>query len=123
MSDGVTWIVELEKGVWLAPVSGDPGRTLVPAHAKRFSSLKAAEAAIRRAQKLRPLCNAKAYRVPPTLAPCPNCGGSELMDLEGFWTIECRRCCMRGPYVDPATGDLLDKYEAWNSLPRVEVTR
>ena len=30
------WIVELEPGVWLAEVEGDPGRTLVEGSAQRF---------------------------------------------------------------------------------------
>ena len=32
------FIVELEKGVWLAPWEGDPGRTLVKESAKKFNT-------------------------------------------------------------------------------------
>ena len=48
------YIVKLECGVWLAPWSGDPGRTTQRKLAKRFSNKWAANAALARAQSYRP---------------------------------------------------------------------
>jgi hypothetical protein len=50
----VSWIVELEPGVWIAPISGDPGRTLVVEHATVFSSRKLAGRALDDARSYRP---------------------------------------------------------------------
>jgi len=36
------YVVELEKGVWIAPWEGDPGRTLVIGNAKYFETEKEA---------------------------------------------------------------------------------
>ena len=46
------WIVEIEKGVWLAARDGDPGRTLVKENAKRFRSELAANRALGKARSL-----------------------------------------------------------------------
>lgn len=58
------WIVELEHGVFLAPIDGDPGRTLVPENATVFASHPRARLALLRAQKVRPFAAARV-----TLAP------------------------------------------------------
>lgn len=47
-------IVQLELGVWLAAVEGDPGRTLVMEKAERFETLGAAAKALTAARKYRP---------------------------------------------------------------------
>ena len=60
------WIVELEPGVFLAPISGDPGRTLDASNASVYSSHPRARIALRAAQKLRPFEQARV-----TLAPLP----------------------------------------------------
>jgi len=36
------YIIELEKGIWLAPWEGDPGRTLKKENARRFRTKKEA---------------------------------------------------------------------------------
>ena len=46
------WIVELEKGCWLAPWTGDPGRTLVRESAKRYKTEHAARCAMSRARRM-----------------------------------------------------------------------
>ena len=46
------FIVELCAGVWLAPWSGDPGRTLKRENAKVFKTARAGESAINRARKI-----------------------------------------------------------------------
>lgn len=51
-------IVELEKGVWLAAWTGDPGRTLDIRSAKNFKTYKAAEFALMGARNYRPFANA-----------------------------------------------------------------
>ena len=61
------FIVEIEPGVFLAPIEGDPGRTLVSENAKVFESHKKARIALLCAQKVRPF---KIARV--TLAPLHN---------------------------------------------------
>lgn len=53
------WIVELEKGVWIAPISGDPGRTLVEENATKFVSEDLAQWALKGARKYRPFANAR----------------------------------------------------------------
>lgn len=58
-----TWIVELEPGVWLAAVAGDPARTLVEDNSKRFNTRARALQALRDARKYRPFANAKAVEV------------------------------------------------------------
>jgi hypothetical protein len=46
------FIVEIEKGVWLAPWDGDPGRTLVKDSAKEFKTERAADGALSAARKI-----------------------------------------------------------------------
>lgn len=52
-----TYVVQLENGVWLAPVDGDPGRTLVLEFAQRFDSRNRAEWALKKARENRPFPN------------------------------------------------------------------
>lgn len=51
---GHEWIVELEFGVYIAPIESDPGRTVERGNAKRFSTHIAAKRALRMARKYRP---------------------------------------------------------------------
>jgi len=60
------WIVELEPGVYIAPWSGDPGRTLEAQNARVYDSHPRARLALLAAQKLRPFEEARV-----TLAPDP----------------------------------------------------
>ena len=60
---GKEWVVELEQGVWLAPVDGDPGRTLVLASATRFSTVYKANLALRKARNFRRFRDGKTVRV------------------------------------------------------------
>ncbi len=53
------YIVKLEEKCWLAPWSGDPGRTVVDKNAKVFLSKAGAKLAMGKAQKIRPFKNAK----------------------------------------------------------------
>ena len=46
------YIVRLQPGCWLAPWSGDPGRTLVLASARVYRSEAAAKGALTRARKI-----------------------------------------------------------------------
>lgn len=57
------YIVQLEEGVWLAPWSGDPGRTLVQESAKRYGTKRGASLALREARKCRPFANARVVPV------------------------------------------------------------
>lgn len=50
----MSFIVELETGVWLAEINGDPGRTLVEADAQQWDSYEDALGALAEARKLRP---------------------------------------------------------------------
>lgn len=43
------YIVELEKGVWLAPWEGDPGRTIIKKNAKQFKTYASANRALNKA--------------------------------------------------------------------------
>ncbi len=52
------WIVELERETWIAPWSGDPGRTVVIRNARKFGSKRSAELALRKARGFRPFKNA-----------------------------------------------------------------
>lgn len=47
------WIVELEPGVWIADIEGDPGRTLRKENAKQFLSPKSARRGITNARRYR----------------------------------------------------------------------
>lgn len=62
----MNWIVELEPGVFLAPWSGDPGRTTEARNAQVYESHPRARKALIAAQKLRPFEQARV-----TLAPDP----------------------------------------------------
>jgi len=59
MEEQARYVAELEPDVWIAPWSGDPGRTLVLNNAKVFNNRSTAWRAIERAQKMRPFKNAK----------------------------------------------------------------
>ena len=48
------WIVEIEQGCWLAPWTGDPGRTLVRENSKQYKSEGAAKWALNRAKGMYP---------------------------------------------------------------------
>jgi len=58
MDTTMKYIVELEKGVWLATDPGDPPRTLVKEYAKQYTKA-GAYVALGRARKLRPFKNAR----------------------------------------------------------------
>jgi hypothetical protein len=53
------YIVELEPGVWLAPWTGDPGRTVKMEHAAIFHTDEDAKKAIRQARRYRLFPDAK----------------------------------------------------------------
>jgi hypothetical protein len=53
------YIIELEDGVWIADVSGDPGRTLLIKNAKEFSGIIAAKSALKHARQYRPFKHAQ----------------------------------------------------------------
>lgn len=53
------FIVEIESGVWLAPIFGDPGRTLVKSNAQKFDTSTAAGLALETARKFHPFKHAK----------------------------------------------------------------
>lgn len=57
------YIVELEKGVWLAPWQGDPGRTLKIENAKQYKRENWARYGLKMARKYRPFAKAKIKRV------------------------------------------------------------
>jgi hypothetical protein len=59
MGSGIVWLVELEKGCWLADIEGDPGRTLHRASAKRFHTEYKAKCALKRARKYRTFTEAE----------------------------------------------------------------
>lgn len=60
---GEEWVVELGRGVWIAPIEGDPGRTLILASATRFTTKVKAQLALKRARKYRPFPDAQAVRM------------------------------------------------------------
>ena len=53
------YIVELEKGVWLAEGNGDPPRTLKKENAKQFKQKNWAKRGLKIARKYRPFLKAK----------------------------------------------------------------
>lgn len=57
-----SWIVELEPGVFLAPISGDPGRTLDARNARAYESHRRARLALLAAQEIRPFERARVKR-------------------------------------------------------------
>lgn len=58
------WVVQLEEGCWLADGNGDPGRTLVFANARRFSTHAEASWELKRARRWRRF---EAARILPTV--------------------------------------------------------
>ena len=83
---GSAWIVELQPQVrmWLAPWTGDPGRTCVEASAKPFGTLAAAKAALTRARRYSPFKSARSY-LSPNAPASATCGG-------GVEWEECNAC-------------------------------
>lgn len=63
-TEGHGFVVEISKDCWLAAVDGDPGRTLVREHARRYRTRHGARTALGMARRWRPLPNAKIYEVP-----------------------------------------------------------
>lgn len=57
------WVLKLEEGVWFAPWSGDPGRTLKEESAMRFASVMNAEIALINARCYRPYVDASIDRI------------------------------------------------------------
>ena len=57
------YIVELEPGVWVADIDGDPGRTVVEANAQRFERATAACAALSEARRYRPFRRAAVVKI------------------------------------------------------------
>ena len=57
------YIVEIEKGVYIAPWSGDPGRTLKKERAKKFSTEIGALICLACARKYRRFENARILKV------------------------------------------------------------
>lgn len=57
------YIVKLEEKCWLAPIKGDPGRTVVEKHAQRFKTKPAAKRALKKAQTYRPFKYAEIIKV------------------------------------------------------------
>lgn len=68
------WIVELEKNTWIAPWSGDPGRTVVMDNARKFNSKRSAAFALGKARGFSPFPHAKITEV----SICPT---SQLVDM------------------------------------------
>lgn len=58
------WVVELEYGCWLAPWYGDPGRTVVLAHARVFTSERLAARAMSIARQFSPFKTAVVRELP-----------------------------------------------------------
>jgi hypothetical protein len=58
----MTYALELEIGLYLAPWPGDPGRTLIRKDAKTFRTLWGAERALKDARTYRPFPNAMIIR-------------------------------------------------------------
>ena len=57
------FVVELEKGVWIAPWEADPGRTVKIENAKIFNSKKSAKSARTKARKCRDFHDAKIVEI------------------------------------------------------------
>ena len=73
------YIVELYHGCWLAPWSGDPGRTLVIGHAQQFCCEKSASKALQKAKKRNMHRDLSDARV--VLLSIPKNGGKMEIDL------------------------------------------
>ena len=52
------FVVELEPGVWISRIQGDPGRTLKIENAEKYAFRDHAIAALRRAREYRPFTDA-----------------------------------------------------------------
>ena len=50
----MSYIVELDRNVWIADIQGDPGRTLRQEDAQHFRTLAKAKKALREARNYRP---------------------------------------------------------------------
>ena len=57
------FIVEISIGVYLADWSGDPGRTVIINHAKKYETERAAKIAIKKARKYRAFKEAKIIKL------------------------------------------------------------
>ena len=57
------YIVELQKGCWIADWEGDPGRTIMKENAKLFHSKWKAENALIRARFYRPFRDARIVKI------------------------------------------------------------
>lgn len=55
----MTYIVELEPGVWLAELTGDPGRTLDRSNAKVYATYEDAVRGRARSRRMRKFADAK----------------------------------------------------------------
>ncbi len=55
----MNYIVELQRGCWLAPWRGDPGRTLVRVNARKYKTIKGANIALGRSKIYRDFPNSK----------------------------------------------------------------
>ncbi|MDP2371899.1 hypothetical protein [Rhodoferax sp.] len=69
------WIVELEPGVYIAALPGDPGRTLVLENAQVFDSHPRAKRALLDARYDRPFVSARVTLAPLTDAQAHYPGG------------------------------------------------
>lgn len=63
------FVVQLELGVWLAPWSGDPGRTLALDEARLFQIEGEARRALVATRRYRPFAGAKIVPVDVTVKP------------------------------------------------------
>jgi len=54
-----TYVVELEEGVWISGWTGDPGRTLDRANARRYATPKGARIGLAHARRIRPFIHAR----------------------------------------------------------------
>lgn len=57
------WVVELERGVWIAEWSGDPGRTTNKTWAKRYATAPAAKRGLWWARRHRLFQEARVYSI------------------------------------------------------------
>jgi len=57
------YVVELEPGVWVCKVSGDPGRTIQLENAQRFKTVPAGKRALKYARSYRPFKNGRVVPV------------------------------------------------------------
>ena len=76
--DMKTWIVELEPGVWMAQGNGDPPRTCIAEHARKFDVWTIARIALGYARTFRPFANARIYQ------PNPDVSGSRTASQKGI---------------------------------------